>query len=88
MQVVCQKLFAAAMTGVTFAQLYGDTVKDYREAMEGESDELVKGMAFLSGAGTGTGAGGDRERVLFWRIETDDAQSGETDRRECCAGSD
>ena len=42
---------AAAMTGVTFAQLYGDTVKDYREAMEGESDELVKGMAFLSAAG-------------------------------------
>ena len=42
---------AAAMGATTFAQLYGDTVKDYREAMEDESDELVKGMAFLSAAG-------------------------------------
>ena len=41
----------AAMGGFTFGQIYGDTVKDYREAMPGEDESVVKGLAFTSAVG-------------------------------------
>lgn len=39
---------AAASAAVTFGTLYGDTVKEYREAMPEQDDTTVKALAFLS----------------------------------------
>ena len=41
----------AAAGAVTFGQIYGDTVKEYRDAMPGEDESVVKGLAFTSAVG-------------------------------------
>lgn len=40
-----------AAGAVTFGQIYGDTVKDYRAALPNEDESTVKGLAFVSAAG-------------------------------------
>ena len=41
---------SAVGIGLTFAQTYGDTVKEYREAMPDQDESTIKGLAFLSSA--------------------------------------
>ena len=41
----------AAAGTFTFGQIYGDTVKEYRDAMPGEDEGVVQGLAFASAVG-------------------------------------
>ena len=44
-------LGTALMGSTIFAQIYGDTVKDFREAMPSQDEGTIKGLAFISAAG-------------------------------------
>lgn len=37
--------------GVTFSQIYGDTVEDYKNAMPNQSPEVIRALAFFSASG-------------------------------------
>ena len=41
------------ITGMVFAQTYGDEVKEFREAMPKQSEDTIKGLAFVSAMGQG-----------------------------------
>ena len=43
----------AVITGITFAQTYGDEVKEFRKAMPNQSEDTIQGLAFISALGQG-----------------------------------